>query len=52
MIAGAIIGNRLGAFRDKSGKSVYEAFQEMPQSDKMKVSTSWVYMNGNVLTFR
>ncbi|KAI5779498.1 dnaJ chaperone-like protein [Geopyxis carbonaria] len=37
MLAGAVAGNRLGAVRDKKGKSVYEAFQELPQNDKAKL---------------
>ncbi|RKF54786.1 putative J domain-containing protein C63.13 [Erysiphe neolycopersici] len=37
LIAGAAVGNRLGAVRDKKGKSVYEAFQELPASDKAKL---------------
>ncbi|KAK6353365.1 hypothetical protein TWF696_005333 [Orbilia brochopaga] len=36
-LLGLVIGNRLGAIRDKKGKSVYEVFQEMPQSDKMRI---------------
>ncbi len=32
-----VVGNRLGAIRDRRGKSVYEVFQEMPQSDKMRI---------------
>ncbi|KAF3941386.1 hypothetical protein ABW19_dt0205638 [Dactylella cylindrospora] len=35
--AGLVIGNRLGAIRDKRGKSVYEVYQEMPQGDKMRI---------------
>ncbi|KAF8422871.1 hypothetical protein EV426DRAFT_149634 [Tirmania nivea] len=38
MFAGAVAGNRLGAVRDAKGKSVYEVFQQLPQSDKAKVS--------------
>ena len=37
LLAGAVAGNRLGAVRDKKGKSVHEAFQELPQDDKAKV---------------
>lgn len=37
MLAGAVAGNRLGAVRDSKGKSVYEVFQELPQSDRAKV---------------
>jgi len=37
LLAGAVAGNRLGQVRDKKGKSVYEAFQELPQSDKAKL---------------
>ncbi|KAL5363777.1 eukaryotic phosphomannomutase-domain-containing protein [Aspergillus floccosus] len=33
-IAGAVAGNRLGAIRDVKGKSVYEVFLELPQSDR------------------
>jgi curved DNA-binding protein CbpA len=35
-MAGAVAGNRLGAVRDARGKSVYEVFQELPQSDKAR----------------
>ena len=35
--AGAIAGNRLGAIRDRQGKSVYEVFQTMPQTEKAKI---------------
>ncbi|KAK6502254.1 hypothetical protein TWF506_002837 [Arthrobotrys conoides] len=37
LLAGLLVGNRLGAVRDKKGKSVYEVFQEMPQSEKMRI---------------
>lgn len=37
LLAGAVVGNRLGAVRDKKGKAVYQVFQEMPQGDRMKV---------------
>ena len=33
-VAGAVAGNRLGAIRDSKGKSVYEVFQGLPQSEK------------------
>jgi diphthamide biosynthesis protein 4 len=36
-IAGAVAGNRLGAIRDKRGKSVYSVFQELDQPDKMRL---------------
>ncbi|EEP82981.1 conserved hypothetical protein [Uncinocarpus reesii 1704] len=36
-VAGAVAGNRLGAVRDKKGKSVYQVFQELPQEDKAKL---------------
>lgn len=36
-VAGAVAGNRLGAIRDSKGKSVYEVFKELPQSDKAKL---------------
>jgi len=36
-IAGAVAGNRLGAIRDKKGKSVYSVFQELDQPDKMRL---------------
>ncbi|EPS36865.1 hypothetical protein H072_9611 [Dactylellina haptotyla CBS 200.50] len=36
-MAGLVVGNRLGAIRDRKGKSVYEVYQEMPQSDKMRI---------------
>jgi len=36
-IAGTVAGNRLGAVRDKRGKSVYSVFQELDQQDKMKL---------------
>ena len=34
-VAGAVAGNRLGAIRDKRGKSVYSVFQELEQPEKM-----------------
>ncbi|KAL1842077.1 hypothetical protein VTJ49DRAFT_6059 [Mycothermus thermophilus] len=37
MVAGAVAGNRLGAVRDTKGKSVYEVFQELPQSERSKL---------------
>jgi len=36
-VAGAVAGNRLGAVRDSRGKSVYDVFQELPQSEKAKL---------------
>lgn len=39
-IAGAVAGNRLGAIRDKKGKSVYAVYQELPQDERMKVLQS------------
>lgn len=36
-LAGAVAGNRLGAIRDKRGKSVYSVFQELEQPDKMRL---------------
>lgn len=36
-IAGAVGGNRLGAIRDKRGKSVYAVFQELEQPEKMRL---------------
>ena len=36
-IAGAVAGNRLGAVRDKRGKSVYSVFQELEQPEKMRL---------------
>ena len=36
-VAGAVAGNRLGAVRDKRGKSVYSVYQELPQPDKMRM---------------
>ncbi len=36
-IAGAVGGNRLGAIRDKRGKSVYSVYQELEQPDKMRL---------------
>jgi curved DNA-binding protein CbpA len=36
-VAGAVAGNRLGAVRDAKGKSVYEVFQTLPQSEKAQL---------------
>ncbi|KAK9450696.1 DnaJ domain-containing protein [Limtongia smithiae] len=36
-IAGGAIGAKLGSIRDHKGKSVYEAFQELPQSERAKM---------------
>ncbi|KAK7207721.1 DnaJ domain-containing protein [Myxozyma melibiosi] len=36
-LAGMAIGAKLGSIRDQKGKSVYAAFQEMPQSDRAKI---------------
>ncbi|KAK4499918.1 hypothetical protein PRZ48_008104 [Zasmidium cellare] len=36
-IAGAVAGNRLGAIRDKRGKSVYSVYQELEQPEKMRL---------------
>lgn len=36
-VAGAVAGNRLGAVRDKRGKSVYSVFQELEQPEKMRL---------------
>ncbi|RWA09736.1 hypothetical protein EKO27_g5367 [Xylaria grammica] len=36
-IAGVVAGNRFGAIRDARGKSVYEVFQELPQSDRTRL---------------
>ncbi|KAI1734304.1 DnaJ-domain-containing protein [Xylaria scruposa] len=36
-IAGMVAGNRFGAIRDARGKSVYEVFQELPQSDRTRL---------------
>lgn len=36
-IAGTVAGNRLGAIRDKRGKSVYSVFQELEQPEKMRL---------------
>jgi diphthamide biosynthesis protein 4 len=37
MVAGAVAGNRLGAVRDAKGKSVYEVYQALPQSEKARL---------------
>lgn len=37
MLVGAFAGNKLGSFRDTKGKSVYEAFQELPATDKTRL---------------
>ncbi|GAP87402.1 hypothetical protein SAMD00023353_2700050 [Rosellinia necatrix] len=36
-IAGMVAGNRFGAIRDTRGKSVYQVFQELPQSDRTRL---------------
>ncbi|KAI0485990.1 DnaJ domain-containing protein [Xylaria cf. heliscus] len=36
-IAGMVAGNRFGAIRDARGKSVYEVFQELPQTDRARL---------------
>ncbi|KAI0505282.1 DnaJ-domain-containing protein [Xylaria bambusicola] len=36
-IAGMVAGNRFGAIRDAKGKSVYEVFQELPQTDRARL---------------
>ncbi|KAI0193279.1 hypothetical protein EV127DRAFT_13224 [Xylaria flabelliformis] len=36
-IAGMVAGNRFGAIRDARGKSVYEVFQELPQSERTRL---------------
>ncbi|KAJ8120819.1 hypothetical protein ONZ43_g2575 [Nemania bipapillata] len=38
-IAGMVAGNRFGAIRDARGKSVYEVFQELPQTDRARLLT-------------
>ena len=37
MVAGAVAGNRLGSIRDARGKSVYEVYQALPQSEKARL---------------
>lgn len=39
LMAGAVAGNRLGAVRDARGKSVYQVFQELPQSERAQLLT-------------
>lgn len=36
-IGGAVAGNRLGAIRDKRGKSVYAVYQELEQPERMRL---------------
>lgn len=36
-LAGMAIGAKLGSIRDARGKSVYAAFQEMPQAERAKI---------------
>ncbi|KAI0193812.1 DnaJ-domain-containing protein [Astrocystis sublimbata] len=36
-IAGMVAGNRFGAIRDARGKSVYDVYQELPQSDRARL---------------
>lgn len=36
-IAGGVAGNRLGAIRDKKGKSVYSVYQELEQPERMRL---------------
>ncbi|KAI1110808.1 DnaJ-domain-containing protein [Nemania sp. NC0429] len=36
-IAGVVAGNRFGAIRDARGKSVYDVFQELPQTDRARL---------------
>ncbi|KAI1202167.1 DnaJ-domain-containing protein [Nemania serpens] len=36
-IAGVVAGNRFGAIRDARGKSVYDVFQELPQTDRARM---------------
>lgn len=36
-VAGAVAGNRLGAIRDRKGKSVYSVYQELEQPEKMRL---------------
>lgn len=36
-VAGMVAGNRFGAIRDTRGKSVYEVFQELPQTDRARL---------------
>lgn len=37
LFVGAAAGGTLGGVRDKRGKSVYEVFQELPQSEKARL---------------
>ncbi|RMD44258.1 hypothetical protein DV735_g827, partial [Chaetothyriales sp. CBS 134920] len=37
--AGGAVGNRLGALRDKHRQSVYETFQQLPQTERNKLLT-------------
>ncbi|RMZ80660.1 hypothetical protein DV738_g2659, partial [Chaetothyriales sp. CBS 135597] len=37
--AGGAVGNRLGALRDKHKRSVYETFQQLPQTERNKLLT-------------
>ncbi|KAK2825680.1 hypothetical protein FQN49_007473 [Arthroderma sp. PD_2] len=37
LVAGTVAGNRLGAIRDRQGKSVYAVYQELPQSDRARL---------------
>ncbi|KAE8147026.1 DnaJ domain-containing protein [Aspergillus avenaceus] len=36
-VAGTVAGNRLGAVRDAKGKSVYDVFLDLPQSDRARL---------------
>ncbi|KAI0401843.1 DnaJ-domain-containing protein [Xylaria palmicola] len=36
-VAGMVAGNRFGAIRDARGKSVYQVFQELPQTDRARL---------------
>ncbi|CAK47317.1 uncharacterized J domain-containing protein C63.13 [Aspergillus awamori] len=36
-LAGAVAGNRLGAVRDAKGKSVYDVFLQLPQTDRARL---------------
>ncbi|KAK2738274.1 hypothetical protein FQN57_007137 [Myotisia sp. PD_48] len=40
LLAGVVLGNRLGAIRDRKKMSVYEVFQQLPQSDRAKLLSS------------
>ncbi|KAM5471284.1 hypothetical protein MauCBS54593_003624 [Microsporum audouinii] len=37
MVAGTVAGNRIGAIRDREGKSVYAVYQELPASDRTRL---------------